>query len=103
MAETGSTGDSTLSTSGISAGPAGVAVPTPARLPGHFVPTPVTPGVAIGLPIVEVPALVEPIGFDDPPAEIRPPEPTRRPGLERQVRVQSDAAVLYLDKLRARG
>ena len=79
MAETGSTGDSTLSTGGISAGPAGVAVPAPARLPGHFVPTPVTPGVAIGLPIVEVPALVEPIGFDDPPAEIRPPEPTRRP------------------------
>jgi hypothetical protein len=33
----------------------------------------------------------------------KPPEPTRRPGLERQVRVQSDAAVLYLDKLRARG
>lgn len=32
-----------------------------------------------------------------------PPSPTPRPGLERRVRVQSDAAVVYLDKLRARG
>jgi hypothetical protein len=34
---------------------------------------------------------------------VKPPDPTPRPGLERRVRVQSDAAVLYLDKLRARG
>lgn len=31
------------------------------------------------------------------------PEPRPRPGLERPVAKQSDAAVLYLDKLRARG
>lgn len=31
------------------------------------------------------------------------PEPTPRPGLKRPVAKQSQAAVLYLDKLRARG
>jgi hypothetical protein len=31
------------------------------------------------------------------------PEPTPRPGLDRLVRRQPEAAVLYLDKLRARG
>src|SRR5207302_9732206 len=82
MAETGSTSDSILAASSVSAGPVGVAALTP-QVPGHFVPTPVTPGVAIGLPLVDVPALVEPIGFDDPPAEIRPPEPTRRPARRR--------------------
>lgn len=35
--------------------------------------------------------------------DAKPPEPTARPGIERLVRHQSDAAVLYLDKLRARG
>lgn len=37
--------------------------------------------LAVGLPIDELPPLVEPIfiGFDDPPPEIRPPATSRRP------------------------
>ncbi|MGZ4621454.1 MAG: hypothetical protein ACXVGF_04805 [Blastococcus sp.] len=35
--------------------------------------------------------------------DVEPPKPMPRPGLERPVRRQSEAAVLYLDRLRARG
>ncbi len=46
--------------------------------------SPVTPGVATGLPIIDVPMLVEPVGFTEPTAEIRPLAEIRPPAVDRR-------------------
>src|SRR5712692_10533628 len=79
MAETHSAGDPALATNGAGIGSPDVVVSPPARVAGGLILSPVTPGVATGLPIIDLPPLIEPIGSDDPPAEIRPPPTDRRP------------------------
>jgi hypothetical protein len=67
---------------------------------------PATPGVASGLPIIDVPLLVEPVGFDEPAAEIRPPAADRRPVRRRflppvaKPSADADEAALPLHNLR---
>src|SRR5216683_2022809 len=79
MAEIHSAGDPALATNGAGIGPPVIVVSPPARVPNSLILSPVMPGVATGLPIVDVPPLVEPMGFDDSPAEIHPPPADRRP------------------------
>src|SRR5216684_1417763 len=79
MAEIHSAGDPALATNGAGIGPPVIVVSPPARVPNLLILSPVMPGVATGLPIVDVPPLIEPIGFDDRPAEIYPPSADRRP------------------------
>src|SRR5260370_6284917 len=79
MAEIHSAGDPALATNGAGIGPPDIVVSPPSRVPNSLVLSPAMPGVATGLPIVDVPPLVEPMGFDDAPAEIHPPPADRRP------------------------
>src|SRR5712691_8216981 len=79
MAEIHSAGDPALATNGAGIAPPDIVVSPPARVPNSLILSPVMPGVATGLPIVDVPPLIEPMGFDDPPAEVYPPPADRRP------------------------
>src|SRR5579872_160462 len=56
----------------------GFAVPPQTRVPAVLKLRPVQKGVSVGLPIIDVPPMVEPVGFDEPIAEIRLPDPSRR-------------------------
>lgn len=57
----------------------GAVMPPLARVPAVLKLDPAPPGVSVGLPIIDVPPTVEPLGFDEPIAEIRLPDPARRP------------------------
>ncbi len=79
MADQPAAGNPILPTRGGAAGSHDVALIPPARVPGEFIPRPAMPAAAAGQPIVDVPPLVEPIGFADTLADARPTAAGQRP------------------------
>jgi len=92
--------------------PLGKAAQPAAPPPRAALLAPVMPGIATGVPVIDVPMLVEPVGFaepvgfSEPAAEIRPPAADRRPVRRRflppVVKLAGDASERALPMLEAK-